>query len=39
MDIAELIAYDSCFTDGGVDVRVGMPVDPKVDAAVCNGIA
>ena len=37
VDVTELIAHDSCVANSGVDVRVGMAIDPDVDAAVCNG--
>ena len=39
IDVDELVAHDSCVADGGVDVRVGMPVNPDVDVAVCDKVA
>lgn len=38
-DIAHLVGDDFCVADNGVDVGVGMSVDPYVNAAVGYEVA
>lgn len=39
VDVTELIGDDFGFADGGVDIRVGMSVNPDTNAAVCDEMA
>ena len=39
MDVSELVAHDSGASNHGVDVRVGVAVDPDVDATISDEVA